>query len=272
MTQFANAMAVFKLLDKSNCRKCNETTCLAFASKVFLGQKTLDLCPGLEPAVIKKYQGNSKGRALPESDQEKILAALKNQLKDCDLKGAAIRTGGAFDPQKKQLTLRIFGKPFSLDNMGSFKSDLHINPWIVMPVINYVLHCQGSPATGKWVPFRELEKGREKNGLFVQRAEKPLKKIADAYPGLLEDLILIFKGEKTQSFHDSDISLVLYPLPRIPLLICYYKPEGGMASDLHIFFDKSADRNGGIDVIFELSTGIVQMFEKFSLTHGPGKG
>ncbi|OQY52982.1 MAG: hypothetical protein B6230_01435 [Desulfobacteraceae bacterium 4572_89] len=119
----------------------------------------------------------------------KCLNSLKNQLKDCDLSLAAQRTSGKY--ANGRLTLKIFGKPFSLDNLGRFQSDLHINPWIVMPVLGYVLHCQGRELTGKWIPFRELKNGRERNGLFVQRSEKTLKKIADTYPDLFEDLILI---------------------------------------------------------------------------------
>ena len=55
MMEFPNAMEVFKLLNKSNCRKCNEQTCLAFASKIDLGRifgkpftvkKTSDRYPG----------------------------------------------------------------------------------------------------------------------------------------------------------------------------------------------------------------------------------
>ncbi len=56
MMKFSNAMEVFKLLNKSNCRKCNEKTCLAFASKVYLGQKPLDQCPDLPFDVLEKYR------------------------------------------------------------------------------------------------------------------------------------------------------------------------------------------------------------------------
>ena len=42
MPQPKNAMEIFQLLDKSNCRECGETTCLAFAGAVFTGRKDLD--------------------------------------------------------------------------------------------------------------------------------------------------------------------------------------------------------------------------------------
>lgn len=266
MSEFANAMEVFKLLDKSNCRKCNEQTCLAFASKVFLGEKPLDQCPVLSREVLEQYQGKQKKKMTNEEYRETLVAELKTQISSCDLEQAAQRVGGTFSNGK--LTIRIFGKQFSIDSSGNMFSDIHINPWIAGPVLGYVLHCKGVPLTGKWVPLRELEGGREKNPLFVQRSEKPLKQIADRYPHLFEDLIVLFNGKTVENHYESDISLVLYPLPRLPILICYWKAEDGMESDLHLFFDSSAGMNANIDIVYGIAAGIVVMFEKISMKHG----
>ena len=266
MSEFANAMEVFKLLDKSNCRKCNEQTCLAFASKVFLGDKSLNQCPVLSREVLERYQGKQKKKMTIEAYRESMLADLKNKINSCDLESAAQRVGGIFS--KGKLTIRIFGKLFSIDSAGNMFSDIHINPWVAAPVLGYVLHCKGVPLTGNWVSFRELKGGRERNGLFVQRSEKAFKQIADKYTNLFEDLILIFNGKKVKNHYESDISLVLYPLPKLPILICYWKPEDGLASDLHLFFDSSADMNATIEIVYGIAAGIVVMFEKISMKHG----
>lgn len=266
MPQFANAMEVFKLLDKSNCKKCNEQTCLAFASKVFLGTKSLEQCPLLSGEVLEKYQGKQKKKKTIEAYRESMAKDLKNEIKSCDLELAAQRVGGIFS--KGKLTIRIFGKQFSIDSSGNMFSDIHINAWVATPVMAYILFCKGVPLTGKWVAFRELEGGREMNGLFVQRSEKSLKQIADRYTNLFKDLILIFNGKKIENHYESDISLVLYPLPKVPILICYWKPEDGMESDLHLFFDSSADMNANINIVYGIAAGIVVMFEKISLKHG----
>ncbi len=266
MPEFKNAMEVFKLLDKSNCRKCNETTCLAFASKVFLGQKSLDLCPVLSSSVVEQYGAHSPTARPGENELNRVMTELNAKLADCDLEDAARRTGGAY--ADGWLTVRILGKLFALNNQGKFRTDLHINPYIVIPVLAYVLQCQGEPLTGQWSPFRELEGARPQNALFVQRGEIPLKKIADTYPGLFEDLVDMFSGKILERQYESDISLVLYPLPRLPMLICYWRPEDGMKSDLNLFFDRSADQNGGSSMVFGLTTGLIQMFEKFTVTHG----
>lgn len=266
MSEFENAMEVFKLLDKSNCRKCNEQTCLAFASKVFLGEKSLDLCPMLSREVLAENSKKQKKKIPTDAYRDTLLTELRNEIKSCDLAQAAQRVEGIFLNGK--LEIRIFGKRFSVDSSGNMFSDIHINPWIAAPVLEYILYCKGVPLTGSWVPFRELAGGREKNGLFVQRSEKSFKQIADKYLPLFEDLISIFNGKQVENFYESDISVVLYPLPRLPILVCYWKPEDGMSSDLHLFFDSSADMNANIDIVYGIAAGIVVMFEKIALKHG----
>jgi len=41
-----------------------------------------------------------------------------------------------------------------------------------------------------------------------------------------------------------------------------------MASDLHLFFDSSADMNADIDIVYGIASGIVVMLEKIAMKHG----
>mgnify|MGYP001828996927 FL=1 len=54
----------------------------------------------------------------------------------------------------------------------------------------------------------------------------------------------------------------------MPLLICYWRPEDDLASDLNIFFDSNAEEILNIESIYTLGTGLVIMFEKLALRHG----
>ena len=110
--------------------------------------------------------------------------------------------------------------------------------------------------------------GKSWAGLFSQRCEIPLKNVADNYTDLFNDMLHIFNGKQTEKYYESDISLVLHPLPKVPILICYWKPEDGLESDLNIFFDSTAEENLNIESIYSLGTGLVTMFEKISLRHG----
>jgi hypothetical protein len=57
-------------------------------------------------------------------------------------------------------------------------------------------------------------------------------------------------------------------LPRVPIRICYWKPEDGLESDLNIFLDSTATDNLNIESIYSLGIGLVTMFEKIALGHG----
>lgn len=266
MTQFKNTMEIFKLLEKSNCKQCEMPTCLAFAAAVFKGQKQLDQCPQLDSEIVQRFSGEPKRPSPIEADQEAAMAALKAQVAALDLAEAARRIGASFS--KDRLTLRILGKNFNVDTHGNMHSDIHIHMWVAGPVLKYILYSKGVPEAATWVPMRELPHGKDWSHFFEHRCEKPLKRVADTYTGLFEDMIRLFNGQKTANHYESDISLVLRPLPRIPILVCYWKPEEGLASSLNLFFDANTEENLPIESIYTLGVGLVRMFEKIALRHG----
>ena len=259
-------MEIFKLLDRSNCKKCNKPTCLAFAAAVFQGQKRLDECPQLDSKIIERYAGVAANQIPPEQMQYESIENLKRKIATIDLYLAAQRLGAQFLNEK--LTIKCLGKDFSVDTKGNISTEIHVHSWIVVPVLNYILAGAGTPVSGKWVPFRELEGGKTWYRLFGQRCEKPLKKVADTYTDLFEDMVHLFNGRQVENHYASDISLVLHPLPKVPLLVCYWKPEDDLESDLNIFFDSKAEDNLAIESIYTLGTGLVIMFEKLALRHG----
>lgn len=266
MAELNNVVDILKLLDKSNCRECGESTCLAFASAVFKGEKQLSECTHLEKEVLDQYEGKAKKRKSVGQDMMEAVEQLKAQVAETDLASAAERIGGRWT--QNRLTLKILGKDFSIDSSGNLYSDIHVNPWVVIPVLNYILHSAGKTPKGEWIAFRELEGGMAWYGLFQQRCENPLKKVADTYTGLFEDMLNIFNGRQVERHYESDISLVLHPLPKVPILICYWKPEDGLASDLTLFFDVTAQDNLPTQSIYTLTAGLVNMFEKIALRHG----
>ncbi len=267
MAELKNTMEIFKLLDKSNCRECNEKTCLAFAGAVFQGKRKLHECPRLSPDTIKQYGAEKVEKtAAAEQDREAAVAGLKRKITEIDLPSAAERLGGIFSNGK--LTIKMLGKDVHVDSDGNLSSDIHLHSWVTIPLLNYIIGGAGVPVSGKWVPFRELKNGKTWAPLFGQRCEKPLKKVADTYTDLFEDMIVIFNGREVEKHYSADISLVLHPLPRVPILICYWKPEEGLESSLNLFFDSTAEENLNIESLYALATGLVIMFEKISLRHG----
>ncbi len=270
MPRFKTLMEILKLLEKSNCRKCDEKTCMAFAAAVYKGDRPLSDCPQIAPEIAQMY-GNQPNRKINiELDIEQQLAELRAKMMKLDLADAAQRTAAAYNGTR--LVLKIMGKDFAVDAAGNIYTDIHVHPWITIPILNYILYCKGIPVKNEWVPLRELPSGKDWYRLFGQRCEKPMKKIADSYPDLFADLVDIFNGQSVDNHYQSDVALVLHPLPLVPLLICYWHAEEGMASELNLFFDASAEDNLGIDGLYALGTGITRMFEKLALRHGSVPG
>ncbi len=262
-----NVMEIFTLLDKSNCRECGEKTCLAFAGKVFLGQCDLDACPYVGQQEIQNLNDNSILAPDTDENQEEYISSLKHEIQMLDFAETAQKIGAGFDGSTMEI--RMLGKSFGIQREnGAFVTDLHLIPWVVMPLLEYVLHCQGAAVTGDWVSFRELEDGKAKYPLFKKRGEDVLKQLADNYTDFFDDIVHMFDGRQVEKEFESDVSVVLYPLPLVPVMICYWKPEDGMSSSLNLFFDRSADQNLGADSVFFLGTGLAQMFEKLAEHHG----
>ncbi|TKB07964.1 DUF3786 domain-containing protein [Desulforhopalus sp. IMCC35007] len=261
-----NAMEIFALLDKSNCRLCGEKTCLAFAGAVYTGLKKISECPHLSPEQKALYENKVDPAVTTKSDEDQYVSELKRKLRGLDYEEVATRVAG--EKQGDLLKVNVLGKPFAFDKDAQFRTDLHIISWLVVPALEYVCNSKGYVPAGDWISFREIPGGREKYGLFHIRGEAVLKSLADKYPDFFDDVIHMFDGESVEQQFESDISVVLHPLPLVPMMICYWKPEEGMASSLNIFYDATVHDNLGVESAFFLGTGIAQMLEKIARHHG----
>ncbi len=266
MSHFKNPMEIFKLLNGSNCRDCNEQTCLAFAVAVFKERKPIHACPHLEKEVIDRYGGAVEKPNTVDEYKAGAIEELKQKISLIDLSQAAKRLGAEFS--KDKLGIKIFGKVFNVDIGGNLSSEAHINAYMVVPALNYILNGSGKTPQGDWITFRELSGGPSRYAHFQQRCEKPLKRVADAYTDLFKDMLEIFDGKQIDSHIGSDISIVLHPLPLFPMMVCYWQPEEGLESSLHIYFDSASDDNLDIESNYTMIEGIALMFEKIALRHG----
>jgi len=266
MSQLDNPLELYKHLPKSNCRQCRVLTCLAFAAAVINGQKSLGDCPHLDNDITKRFNIKIHKRVNLEQQQEQILEQLKREIAAMDFHSSAERLGASLSGDK--LKIKCLGKDFFIDSNGNITSDCHVIVWLALPLLDYVLSCSGKNVTGEWVPFRELKNGMTWIPLFEPQCEKLLKQIADTHTDLFEDMLHLFGGRPATTNFSSDVSLIIYPLPRIPILISYCKPEDELESKLNIFFDSTAEDNLNSRSIYGITAGFVRMFEKITSRHG----
>ena len=257
---------IYKLLEKSNCRECGYPTCMAFAAAVFQGRNNLADCPRLDPETARAEGGPPVKTVDPKEEMNNALEELRTQVRTLDLEARAKVLGGRY--ANGRLILKILGKDFGVDQDGKIYTDIHVNPWVAAPFFAYVLHGQGVDPAGEWISMRELEEGQPLYALFVQRVEQPIRKVADTYPDLFADMVEIFSGKEVAPAYQSDISVVLPALPKVPIMVCYWKPEDGLESSFNLFFDANSNKNLPTRALYTLCGGLGVMFEKLALRHG----
>jgi len=255
---------IYKILPQTNCSKCLLPSCLAFAAAVSKGSKKLQDCPDLTPDIITKFSSSFQNRDDMKVTQAEFIDKLKRKMTTLDFKKVAPLIGATVKNDK--IIINSLGKDFAFDRQGNMTSECHIIPWVQAPALSYITYKTHADITGKWISFREIKGGIEWNALFASRCENPLRKLADENASLLNDLIDLFMGQKTD-WYEADIAIILHPLPKIPILICYQEPEDDLDSKLTILFDECCSSNLHIKSIFTLCSGLVQMFTKIAEHH-----
>ncbi len=265
MSPEKNPLEIYRILPKTNCGQCFLPSCLAFSAAVVSGTRKLADCP-----FINEVDAGSITPTIVTTEPYEImrgenLKALQKEVAELDLLSLAEKLGGIQVGNK--LAIRCLGKEFLVDQAGEVVSECHTHAGLTIPLLSYIVSSRGTEPTGDWVHFRELRDGPPMSSLFEQRGEKRLQILADRHTDLFDDLVTMFSGTMKEHMFASDISVVLYPLPKLPIMICYWKPEEDLGSKLNIFFDATADRHLAIESIFELAVGMVMMFEKIARKH-----
>ncbi len=269
MSSIATPLELYKELPRTNCRDCGAPSCLAFAAAVLKDEKRLDGCPHLGRSIIARLLPGLSRQVNLESIREEQLGKLKKKIQATDIRSRAGLLGARHG--SGTIIVTCLGKDFEVDPAGNVLSQCHTHAWFSLPLLDYVLHSSGTAPSGRWVPFRELPSGATWNPLFAHRCEEPLKRLADVHSELFADLAKMFGGASSPVAFGSDISVMLRPLPKVPILICYWRPEEDLESRIHLFFDDTAEKNLSIESIFTLGTGLVLMFEKIMHRHSDGR-
>ncbi|MBW2466350.1 MAG: DUF3786 domain-containing protein [Deltaproteobacteria bacterium] len=259
-----NPLELYKLLNKSNCKKCMLPSCMAFSVAVIQGRKKISDCPELDEQTVEALSGRVATRASFEDEQRERLNNLKQEVARIDFVSVSDRIGGA--AVKGGLAVNCLGKDFVIDAAGELTSECHKNLWVHVPLLNYIIHGTGKTLSGHWVPFNELQGAKDWSRFFSHRCEEDMKQLADAHTELFFEILSLF-GAQPVGGMDADHSLTVYPLPKVPFMINYWEPEQGFESKLNILLDRVSPDNLAIGSIYLLGRGLVEMFRALIIRH-----
>lgn len=263
--QIKTPLELYKLLNKSNCRQCMLPSCMAFAVAVIQGSKRLADCPYLDSDLIDNLQQGVAPRTFLADDQEKIVQQLQRKVAELDFPKVAKRIGAVVIDER--LAVNCLGKDFLIDRQGEMTSACHLIPWVLIPLLNYILYCEGKEPLGEWVGMAELQDSAQWGHYFSHRCEEPLRQLAEAHTDLVFEILQVFNASAAKGNSSADFSLVVRPLPLVPVLINYWKAEDEFPSKLNILFDRSAEKNLPAEALYLMIRGIVEMFRQVIVRH-----
>jgi hypothetical protein len=230
---------------------------------VIHGEKKITDCPYLNREVIQELDK----RIVKRDDQREmdvLTEALKKEVLKTDFRSVAGGIGAEYIDGR--LRVRCLGKEFLVDNEGNVESVVHINKWVTVPLLKYITMGGNAPLSGTWVSFEELKKASTVTQYFNRRCEEPLRQLAESHTDIFFDLLTIFGATSVEGF-PADYSRIIYPLPKLPFLILYWRPEDQFESKLKLLLDSTADTYLDIEFIIALGRGIVEMFKRILSRH-----
>lgn len=265
MTEIKNPLEIYKVLPKTNCRQCGLPSCMAFAVQVLQGLKALHSCPTLSRECIERIAPRIVRRQGLDDEYDQVIRRLQKQARHLDFTETAVRIGAELVGER--LAINCLGKDFFLSRQGELASACHINHWLAIPLLHYVLECRGVMPGNDWISFEELPDAGPWSQYFTHRCEEPLRQLADAHRDLLFELFSLFEARPMTTSGGADRSLTILPLPKVPFLIHYWPPEDGFTSTLNILVDRSAGDNINAQSINLLARGIIEMLRQLIVSH-----
>ena len=257
---------IYRLLDRSNCGACGLKSCMAFAAAAAQGSRKLKDCPHLMQAAAEAGSAPPAERGISGRRPPEMPEGLKERIAAVDFVASQGRLGARLVDGR--LAVKCLGRDFLIDHNGALTSESHVNFWVHVPLLGYVLNCRGREPTGEWVKFDQLRDALSRSDFFTIRCENELKRLADEHGDLFFDILGLFGREAPELGFAADRVFRFFPLPRVPFLLSYTAADGTFGSTLSLYFDRATDDNLDVESLFVLGMGLVEMFKRITARHG----
>jgi hypothetical protein len=255
-----NVLELYKRLPRTNCGRCPQKACMAFAVALAKGEATAGECPELS----EEARGQIVGGSGQGDWRESLIADLRKEVAALPFGGIAGGLGAAL--QEGALAIRCLGRDFRVAPDGAIEAvgaAGPASPWMRILLLHYVRTRGDAPPSGRWVSFTELKSALMKSKSFARDCEEPLRALFDRDAGLAERALERI-GAAREPGTPAPVAWKLLALPRVPVLILYWPQEEEFPSKCKVLFDATADRYLDVESLTFLIEGLAK-----NLEHGP---
>ena len=252
---------IYKKLPGTNCGKCGESTCMAFALKVQSAQCKITGCPYVEKDVNESFV--QEPVPTMENNYKRVSNELEEEIKSVNLEEAADTIGGKFESSNGKGTIRLnmMNEEYEVRNEGLFLNDKYVeHSWSKIIIYDYVRRKGNIPLTGDWVSLGHFPDAASHSKAFQSKAES---KIAEKYNndlnGLKERCIELERVE-AKSKIQADYVCGFNLLPRVPMYLCFWVADEEYPASCKLFVDSSAEAYIDIEYLAYLLEWFVKIF------------
>lgn len=253
-----------RALPGTNCKECGYPTCLAFAFAVVQEQKSLDLCPYIDPGVRAEIAAeldaqHEAGEHLKPDLAQDALAWARQRATSMRPSDLADRIGGRLvgEGEDARLELSYFTGTIQLRPDGLFHPDgAPLGHWEQVFVYNHLAQGGSSEPTGRWQGLVDIPNTSSKQKSMQAHVETPLAEhFAGRRAALLEAARAQGAVEASDRAESADLAVRFQPLPRVPVLLLFWdaEPEEGFEARIKLLFDTTITEHLDIESMMFLS-------------------
>jgi hypothetical protein len=252
-------IAIYKKLPKTNCGRCGEATCMAFALKVKNNQAALSDCPfaaGEIPGEQKPAPGTG-----PFSNFEQVSQALEKEAVMVDFRGTAEVIGGMYEIRDGAEAIRInmLYKAYELRKEGLFENGSYCrDAWARIIIYDYVRRKGARPLTGVLISLGHFPHTASHVKAFQSNAEKKISESFSTDLNSLKKRSAALGGGEIEGKVKADYHCCFQLLPHVPLYLSFWQADEEFDAACKLLFDSGSSDHIDIEYLATLVERFVE--------------
>ncbi len=228
---------------------------MAFSIAVSKGDDTIESCPYIEKKRIEQLS-----KSIKKTDVfEKIYESLKQEVIKINL--CEVAEGIGAETIEDGIKIVSMGREFLVKNNGEIVSEGKANIWAKILLLIYIKTGGTGQIKNQWISFSDLKGGAIKIEAIKKEAEKPLTELFRREPDYIIKILNRLGAEDVKG-QPADYAWRFFLLPKIPVLILYWKPDEEFPPNVKLLFDSTADFFLDVESLVFLCEGFVKMLEQ----------
>ena len=177
-------------------------------------------------------------------DYQKSFDLAAEELDQRDWAELARLAGATAAHDAGYLEMNYLGRPVRVSAPPITVSALDDGPEIPLAeqalILHYLVKADGTPPSGEWITYREVEAGEFYWSAFVKRAKAPLVGFFGERPELLTELAPLVGGEGPGV--TGDASVIVRAFPMVPIQLVLWAGDDEFPPDGNLLFDRTIGR------------------------------